>query len=718
MSTPAGQSDAQPLQDRHRSSDSCTSSAREAPDQRAVGQLLQHPRPAAGGVLLVAGGEVGRAHHAAGRRWCRRGTCRRRRSGARRWTGRRRRAGRRTPRPRAHRPRRRHPQVGVQRRRVDDHAGVEHVVGIEDVLDRAERGEGLGRVHVAAAARRAPARRRARRTSSRRARRPAAAASTTNSRNRSRLRRRAGSRCGRARSRRRSGRRRAPSRPCARQQRVELAQVGAELLGRHRGVLPARPGRLRRPACGRRARRRPRGCATAPRPAAPVTTADVEANRRRRSASRPRPAPRRRSRRPSRRTASRRRAAGQAPPTRHVGHVPHRRAARPCPRARRADAAAAPGTASAAVGHVRVAEHGERDRRRGLDEAHGRAAASQPSVPSVPTRKRARSPPVLGQQVLQRVAGHLPAEPAELGADHRQVRVHELADRTYQCGLPRARSAGSSWPYWRAANRTPSPVISVERTDASRCPPVPQRPRAPHALLPIEPPMRRPRVGRRVGPEAQPVRPGRQGDLVEHRARLGDRGLRPPGRRTAPGSGAGKSPGRCRLPTALPAIEVPAAAAGQRGALLRAPRTARRSPRRRAAGTRPRPARPGSSTRRWSTPRAAGCRHRPRPGRPGAAPRQVRSDRPGSPGHSRAGMAIKRGSRAAAGCRRRQGRPRRGRRPGRPGCRCRCSRRPRRPRRRPGVQSGRPSGVKPTDAAQRCVTRTGSPAIRVARPSM
>ena len=37
-----------------------------AGDQRAVDHLLEHPGAAAGGVLLVPGGEVGRAHHAAG----------------------------------------------------------------------------------------------------------------------------------------------------------------------------------------------------------------------------------------------------------------------------------------------------------------------------------------------------------------------------------------------------------------------------------------------------------------------------------------------------------------------------------------------------------------------------------------------------------------------------------------------------------------------------
>jgi len=42
------------------------------------------------------------------------------------------------------RPGQRHAQVGVQRRRVDQHAGVEHVARIEDRLDRGHDLDGLG----------------------------------------------------------------------------------------------------------------------------------------------------------------------------------------------------------------------------------------------------------------------------------------------------------------------------------------------------------------------------------------------------------------------------------------------------------------------------------------------------------------------------------------------------------------------------------------------
>ena len=68
MSTPAGQSVEQALHDRHRSRASRTSSDCHPSStvRRAADHLLQHPGPAAGGVLLVPGGPVARTHHAAG----------------------------------------------------------------------------------------------------------------------------------------------------------------------------------------------------------------------------------------------------------------------------------------------------------------------------------------------------------------------------------------------------------------------------------------------------------------------------------------------------------------------------------------------------------------------------------------------------------------------------------------------------------------------------
>ena len=162
-----GSRDAQPLQARQRSSASPTAGSASPPDQGAVERLLQHPGAAAGGVLLVAGREVRRAHHAA------RSTgathlptpvqrCTASPSEPPSWASRR--AGR-TRQPRADRA-----QVGVERRRVDEHAGVEQVVGVADRLDRGEQPRATRRRTSAAAAPTGPGRRRARRTASRRAR--------------------------------------------------------------------------------------------------------------------------------------------------------------------------------------------------------------------------------------------------------------------------------------------------------------------------------------------------------------------------------------------------------------------------------------------------------------------------------------------------------------------------------------------------------------------
>ena len=121
--------------------------------------------------------------------------------------------------------------------------------------------------------------------------------------------------------------------PVLGQQRVELAQVGAEPLRRDGGVLPARVRgvAVRRPTG--QARRRPRGSATA----------------RRRARRRPRPRrPRRRRRGPARRRApstvagvgagqldqqpalARGAAAARTPD--RAGRAPRRRCGRPCPR--------------------------------------------------------------------------------------------------------------------------------------------------------------------------------------------------------------------------------------------------------------------------------------------------------------------------------------------------------------------------------------------------
>ena len=162
MSTPVGQSRAQPLQDRQRSSASSTAGSVTA--QVPGDDVLQHPRAAAGGVLLLAGGHVGRAHHSPARRCCRRRTCRRRCSGA----------------PRRTRSRER-PGVGAdarpQRRPSSGSGststpGLSRLPGSSIALDPPHQRHRLGGVHPAAAAPSARGRHRARRSSSRRTTRP------------------------------------------------------------------------------------------------------------------------------------------------------------------------------------------------------------------------------------------------------------------------------------------------------------------------------------------------------------------------------------------------------------------------------------------------------------------------------------------------------------------------------------------------------------------
>ena len=140
---PVGQSRAQPLQDRQRSSASPT--AGSSKPERPVGDVLEHVRAAAGGVLLLAGGEVRRAHHAArggvvGDALADAGAAV---HGVLEGAGV---VG--EPQRRTHRA---HgggePQVGVERRGVDEDTGVEQVVGVEDPLGLLHQGDRLRGVH-------------------------------------------------------------------------------------------------------------------------------------------------------------------------------------------------------------------------------------------------------------------------------------------------------------------------------------------------------------------------------------------------------------------------------------------------------------------------------------------------------------------------------------------------------------------------------------------
>ena len=125
------------------------------------------------------------------------------------------------------------------------------------------------------------------------------------------------------------------------------------------------------------------------------------------------------------------------------------------------------------------------------------------SVPSEPTRNRSTLPAVLGQQVLERVAAHLTAEPAELGAHVREVLVHQGAQLRLDAGRTRA----------------PGDVQRHHVVDRAA---VAERPR-PAGVVADHPADRAAGVRRRVRPEAQAVRSGGPLQVGVHDAGLDDR---------------------------------------------------------------------------------------------------------------------------------------------------------------------------------------------------
>ena len=180
-------------------------------------------------------------------------------------------------------------------------------------------------------------------------------------------------------------------------QRVELAQVGRQVLGRDGGVLPARPGRR---AGGRAAAEPGAVLADAPqrarsragddrrveaagvgdqllggaRPPRPRVAPDVSTNSQ--------PSPRGRSAPPTARAGCARPSTSRASmPSSATGRVRQQRRHRLGGRR-----------------HVRVTEHRQRDGRRRLDQPRPSRAVSTASVPSVPTRNFARSAPFSGSR--------------------------------------------------------------------------------------------------------------------------------------------------------------------------------------------------------------------------------------------------------------------------------------------------------------------------------
>ena len=124
-------------------------------------------------------------------------------------------------------------------------------------------------------------------------------------------------------------------------------------------------------------------------------------------------------------TARQARARPRAPA--RAERPPPSRASRPSRASGRCGSSA--GTASAADGHVGVAEHDERDRLQAPAPAATVARGDHAERALDPTRNRATSKPLLRQQVFERVARNLPAEPSELGADHPEPITHQAVER-------------------------------------------------------------------------------------------------------------------------------------------------------------------------------------------------------------------------------------------------------------------------------------------------
>ena len=156
--------------------------------------------------------------------------------------------------------------------------------------------------------------------------------------------------------------------------------------------------------------------------------------------------------------------------------------------------------------HRRVAEHDQEPLGLVLDQPHGRLADQRERALRA-DQEPVDAAAVLGQQVLERVAAHLAAEPAELGAHVREVLVDQGAR-----AAPRRRCA-------------PGPPGDVQRDHVVDRPAVAERPRA-AGVVADHPADRAAGVRRRVRPEAQAVRRRRALQVGVHDAGLDDRGTR------------------------------------------------------------------------------------------------------------------------------------------------------------------------------------------------
>ena len=258
--------------------------------------------------------------------------------------------------------------------------------------------------------------------------------------------------------------------------------------------------------------------------------------------------------------------------------------------------------------HAGIAEYRQGHRLRRLHQPDGRPEEhAERAFGASQELREIRA--VLRQQVLQGVAGHLPGEPAELGADHAEVRRDQGVERGTD------RPGGGQAVTAQAPRREPLPRggQQVQAHHVVGRAAVPQGPRA-AGVVANRAADARPRVRGRVRAEPQPVPSRGRGDVVQDRAGLDDRGARLGVHREHPVQVPGEvehDAGADRVARGRGA----AAAAGDRHAEPRWRRPARRPPPRRASGRPPRSARPGSSTRRWSTRPGAGPSRQPRSAR-------------------------------------------------------------------------------------------------------
>ncbi len=505
----SGSPRAQPLQARQRSSASWTSGEARPRTRAAVDRLLEHPAASPGGVLLVPGGQPGRAHHPAG-------------AGA---------VGHAAPDPGAavhgagqvaavlriaepeppgDRPGHGAAQVGVEGARAHQHPRVEQVARVEDGLDG---GHGLDRGRLVHPGEQLGA----------------GAPVAVLARHRAAV---GGDQLGRLLDERPVDR--PPVGPVERevdahvqaavaevavgdaaqpvggQQGLEVAQVGAEPLGRDGRVLPAGPGR--RP--GRAAPAEPGPVlADAPDGGRLGRVGEDPAGQRVAAGLGDQPA--------GGRLGLGRGRAGQLDqqPAAPLGQLRHG----PAPAPDHLDDAgvdALAGPPAAAAGPCRRRRPpwpcpGSRARparpRPGPGPAGRWPARTTARVPSLPARARARSPPRSGQQVLQLVAGVLAGEAAELGPDGGQVGPDHLLQPRDGGGAARA-----------GPQALAGATDHLQLQDVVGGAAVGQGPR-PAGVVADHPAEGAAAVGRRVGPEAQPVGPGRRLEVVEHHARL-DRG--------------------------------------------------------------------------------------------------------------------------------------------------------------------------------------------------